>query len=166
MPFSGKSTIGKALSNKIHYKYIDTDSMIEKKLKNTIINIFKDKGEMYFREQEKKLLCSIESISSAVISTGGGMPIFFDNMKILKNIGITIFIDTPIDTIINRAKGNQERPLISKNESSQLQELYDKRIGVYKEADIHIKPLNKSVDEVITDIINEVNILKTNNLFD
>ena len=73
MPGSGKSTIGRILSKKLNYKFFDTDESIENETKSKINDIFTNKGEVYFRELETKILNKLIKIDKIVISTGGGI---------------------------------------------------------------------------------------------
>ena len=68
----GKSTIGKAISNELSMQFIDIDKIIEKKLKLTVQNIFKNKGETFFREIEEKVTLEEVRKKNRVISLGGG----------------------------------------------------------------------------------------------
>ncbi len=83
---SGKSTIGRLLAHNINYKFIDLDHYIEKIESKTIPEIFKRKGEIYFRSIEFNTLSDIlEQEKQVVVSLGGGTPCFHNAMKIIRN---------------------------------------------------------------------------------
>ena len=132
----GKTTLGKIVAKKQELKFIDIDTSIEKKNSMTIKEIFKKKGEKFFRmEEEKEVLKSLEK-NNCVIALGGGA---FMNKTLRKNIlknSISIWLNVDIKTLSQRVKWNQKRPLL-KQESNQkkLTELYTERKDIYKLAD-------------------------------
>lgn len=128
----GKTTIGKLVAKKLGYKFIDMDEFIVSRQKNTINKIFADYGEDYFRKLELKAAIELSYLNNIVIATGGGALM---NMKIVEifhreNIKI-IFIDTPFHVIMQRIKNDVTRPLILKNDSESLKELYEYRYNYY-----------------------------------
>ncbi len=130
---SGKTTIARIISQKHNMRFADTDKLIEKKEHLTVKEIFDKKGEKYFRELERQLIKNeISFCNNCVISTGGGMPCFFDNMKNLKSKGWVIFLNIPFDEIVKRIKNTDKRPLFKNPEKAR--ELYEKRIDCYKQA--------------------------------
>ena len=132
----GKTTLGKIVAKKQELKFIDIDTNIEKKNSMTIKEIFKKKGEKFFRmEEEKEVLKSLEK-NNCVIALGGGA---FMNKTLRENIlknSISIWLNVDIKTLSKRVKWNQKRPLL-KQESNQkkLTELYTERKDIYKLAD-------------------------------
>jgi len=132
----GKTTLGKIVAKKQELKFIDIDTNIEKKNSMTIKEIFKKKGEKFFRmEEEKEVLKSLEK-KNCVIALGGGA---FMNKTLRENIlknSISIWLNVDIKTLSKRVKWNQKRPLL-KQESNQkkLTELYTERKDIYKLAD-------------------------------
>jgi shikimate kinase len=110
----GKSTVGKKLANKMNYSFIDLDEYISKKELLSIPEIFEKRGEAYFRELETKYLkeCILEN-TDVVISLGGGTPCFFDNMELINNAGVSVYLHAQLDTILNRLKNaKNNRPII------------------------------------------------------
>ncbi len=143
MPSSGKSTLGKELSKHIRYRYLDTDRIITKETGQKVKDIFSLQGESYFRDLEHKTLHNIRADSKLVISTGGGMPCFNDNMTYIKQNGISVFLNVPIEIIYDRIKRHSanDRPLLDKQKSDVLQTLKDKhaeRLQFYSQADVTI----------------------------
>ena len=132
----GKTTLGKIVAKKQELKFIDIDASIEKKNSMTIKEIFKKKGEKFFRmEEEKEVLKSLKK-DNCVIALGGGA---FMNKTLRENIlknSISIWLNVDIKTLSKRVKWNQKRPLL-KQESNQkkLTELYTERKDIYKLAD-------------------------------
>jgi shikimate kinase len=123
MPGSGKTIIGKKLADKIKWVHLDLDNFIEEKEKRTISEIFKYSGETVFREIERFYLQQTEKFSQTVISTGGGTPAYFDNMEWINNHGLSLFLDIPIDELIERvSKFPLKRAVINELSATELQE--------------------------------------------
>ena len=150
MMASGKSTIGKLLSEKLNFDYLDTDLIIERQENKTCNEIFKDKGEKYFRSKELKLI-SYLSKSNTVIATGGGFPIFNNNMDKLLKIGITIYLKTSPHEIYRRIGNNKSRPLFQGLAS--LTKSISKRELIYERAHQIISTDNKPFSEIINEIL-------------
>jgi shikimate kinase len=150
MPGSGKTTIGKILSNKLNMFFYDADEYIEKKEQKTIKEIFEN-GEEYFREIEAKAIEEICETCPSVIATGGGVIKKEENMKVLMKNSIIIFIDMPLEKIIKNINADT-RPLLTNN-LSRIHNLYEERYPLYKKyCDIHV--INKgSVHEITCKIL-------------
>lgn len=150
MPGCGKSTIGYRMSQKINYSFFDADKYLEEKENRIISDIFSKEGEEYFRKLETKYLKDLSKKEQIIISTGGGAVKKKENIDILKQNGIIIFLDRTIEDI---SKENHEnRPLLQNIEN--LWKLYDERINLYRKyADIIIKnddDMNLIVERIIT----------------
>lgn len=154
MPGSGKSTIGKLLSEKKEYAFIDMDSCIEEKEGMNISDIFRLYGEAYFRKKETELLNFYKSVKECVISTGGGTPIYNDNLQCLYQMGTVIFLDLDISSIVQRVKNQDlQRPLLKDEVEAKLKKLYENRIDIYRKADISINCNNLKCNEIVETII-------------
>lgn len=157
MPGSGKSTIGKMLSEKIEYDFIDMDKHIEEKEGIKIPDIFHLYGEAYFRKKETEFLNSYKSVKKYVISTGGGTPIYNDNLQCLLQMGTIIFLDLDINNILQRIKKQDlQRPLLKNEVESRLKKLYEDRIDIYRKAHIIINCNNLVSDQIVETIINAI----------
>ena len=144
MPASGKSTIGKLLSKKINYEYYDVDKYLERKENVKISTLFSEKGEEYFRNLETKYLRELSQKNGIIISTGGGAVKREENMEILKEKGIVVFLSRKIEDI---AKENHEaRPLLK--DINNIYKLYVERIELYKRYSDIIIENNGTLQEV------------------
>lgn len=156
MPGSGKSTIGKLLSEKLKYSFFDTDQEIEKREKNKIKNIFSIKGEDYFRSVETQVFNELVEKKKVVISTGGGL--ILNNLEKLK-LSFNIYLYCNIDVLIHRASRNNLRPLLSQNIPLQMTNLFNERKDIYiKIADVTINATdnqNVTITEIIKKIKND-----------
>jgi shikimate kinase len=124
MPGSGKSTIGKALAAQLSCNLIDLDAFIVQKEKLSIPNIFKTKGEDYFRKAETSALKEIiEKNKKAVVAVGGGTPCYNNNMAIMQSGAKCVYLKVSVDTLCNRIENDTtERPLFHKLNGRKLKE--------------------------------------------
>ena len=153
MPSSGKSTIGRYLSDILKRELIDTDKLIVQKEKKTIPGIFKDNGEEYFRNIEKEIINEISNYNNKVIATGGGVILNKENINNLKKNGILVYLKAPAKVLYERIKNQNNRPLLqNENPLKTLQGLLQKREKNYMKADIIIETENKSVAEIAQEV--------------
>ena len=110
---SGKSTLGILLSNRLNFRFMTADKLIEKRNSMSISNMFKTKGELFFRNEEKKIIHEIIKLNKTIVSTGGGLPCFNNNIETLNKNGKTIYLDYDIETLYLRLKEDNKRPLLN-----------------------------------------------------
>lgn len=145
MPSSGKSTLGRSLAATIGFEYVDMDELIVENEQRPISQIFQESGESYFREIESALLKSMVPNQKKVISTGGGVPCFFDNIDFILANGISIYLDVSPQNLYERIYNStkNDRPLIDKSDAIKLLETltekYNYRQQFYSRANIIIK---------------------------
>ncbi|MER0279235.1 shikimate kinase [Clostridioides difficile] len=153
MPGSGKTTIGKLLAQEYNCSFCDMDDYISEISQKSIAELFSE-GEDVFRDYETQACKELSISDKTVVSTGGGVIKKDANMEILKETGIVIFIDRPVQKILEDININS-RPLL-KNGKDRLYNLYDERISLYKKfSDIEI--LNdKSLSNAIYNITNVI----------
>ena len=134
MPGSGKSTMAKYLSSETSFKYLDLDEEIELKSKKSVSKIFEIDGEESFRVLEKETLDEIiQKEEKFILATGGGTPSYDDNMKKMNENGITIFLNTSPEILIERISRKNKRPLFnSTNVREKVSKIFDERIKFYK----------------------------------
>ena len=149
----GKSHAGAALSESLGMPFIDMDHHIETSENLSITQLFATKGEDYFRQMETKFLKELSRESNAVISTGGGSPCFNDNIEVMDEKGITVFLDTPIEIILERLRAESDsRPLIKNMEAKLLEGFIkakiEERRPFYEQANFIVK--EETTDHVIS----------------
>ena len=134
MPGSGKSTMAKYLSSETSFKYLDLDEEIEFKSKKSVSKIFEIDGEESFRVLEKETLDEIiQKEEKFILATGGGTPSYDDNMEKMNKNGITIFLNTSPEILIERISRKNKRPLFnSTNVREKVSKIFDERIKFYK----------------------------------
>ena len=111
---AGKTYWGRQLGQKLGIPFFDLDELIEDDAGKSVNSIFEEEGEEYFRTREKEILYMVtESHDSMVLSCGGGAPCFFNNIDYMNQKGITVWLNTPIDTLLSRLKEEKHtRPLL------------------------------------------------------
>jgi shikimate kinase len=103
MPGAGKSTLGRKLATLLNYPFFDLDLEIEKLAGKSISQIFRQHGEVYFRELESNILKTVSfSAGKVVIATGGGTPCFHNNMEFMKEQGLTVYLKATPLILANR----------------------------------------------------------------
>lgn len=142
MPASGKTSVGKVLSDRLKKTFVDSDDEIVKYESKNIPDIFKDSGEAYFRNVEKRVIKDISMLNSQVISTGGGAILNSENITNLKGNSRVYFLDRPLDMLITTS----DRPLSSNRED--LEKRYSERYALYKSSADVIIDGSKTVEEV------------------
>lgn len=141
----GKSHIGKMLAERLGMSLTDLDSYIEKAENMSIPDIFRDKGEPFFRSLEAKYIG--EMPENSIVATGGGAIINPFVAETAQNAGTVIFLDADFETCYGRIKGDTHRPLVVNNTKEQLKELFDKRRAIYLEnSDFSVKADGKDTD--------------------
>ena len=150
----GKTTLGKIVAKKTGLKFIDTDANIEENCSMKISEIFKRKGEKFFRlEENEEVLKSLKE-SNSVIALGGGA--FIDKIirgNVLKNT-ISIWLDADLKDLNKRIKWNNKRPLLNKeNNQKKINKLYNDRKNIYKLANHKINCDNLNREDIAKKII-------------
>lgn len=139
MMSSGKTTLGKKLARALNYQFVDLDKLIEKDQGMEISAIFSQRGEAYFREVESRILKETSTQKGIVLASGGGTPCFFDNMHVIKQMGVSIFLDVPAEDLARRIEnhGKDDRPILSGATSlvDTLQNRITDRLPYYTQAD-------------------------------
>ncbi len=150
----GKSTVGKNLARKTGRKFVDMDTYIEEKAGMTVSEIFEKHGENGFRNMEHEACRELSEMSGLIIASGGGAFTFKRNSDVFKSKDTIVLIDVELETIKYRLRNDKTRPLLQKPDKDRvMQELYEKRLPLYKSAaDITVKGKNtplKTAFEII-----------------
>ena len=138
---SGKSTVGRLLADRIGWEFIDLDEEIEKKEADTIEHIFESRGEAEFRRLETAVIARhvqlVERGSPCVIALGGGAFVRAENFELIRNHGISIWLNCSFEAILKRV-GVDARPRPLAREPLRFRQLYDERQAAYGRADFHV----------------------------
>ena len=154
---SGKTKSGQKLAKTLSYKFIDVDAFIEEKEGKTIPLLFKEIGELKFRELEHRYVLKLLEYKDVVISTGGGLPCFHNNMDLINSNGISVYLQAAPSFLKSRLMNHKSsRPLIAKITDEELEEylktLLEQRRVYYEKANIHISAINLSEKKIIAEI--------------
>ena len=152
---SGKSTVGKIISNELFLNFFDTDEEIETRTGASIDWIFDLEGEDGFRKRESKILHEMVQQNSIVLSTGGGIILSESNRELLSSRGTVFYLATPIAVQLERTSKDKDRPLLKNGDPGKiLKELHLARENLYEEvADYIVNTEGKSSQEVSAEII-------------
>lgn len=132
-PGAGKSSVGKSLARLLSEKFIDTDVVISEREKQSIGEIFVNKGEPYFRKIEEDVLLDELQNHSGILSLGGGAPLSNIAQDAIKKSGApVVFLDVSLSAAAPRVGFNRDRPLLLGNPRAQWQELMNVRRPVYE----------------------------------
>lgn len=157
---SGKSYWGQPLADRLGIPYADLDNEIEQFQKQSIASLFETKGEDFFRRLERQTLERLVSDSpSKVIACGGGTPCFFDNIAFMKNNGLVVWLDVPLEEMVRRLLPEKaKRPLISGIPDDQVADFIrsklNERVPFYMQADVRIREGSFTLDKIIENIEN------------
>ena len=156
----GKSAVADFLKESRGMTGIDTDHWIESREGHPIQEIFKEKGEPYFRNLETKLLKELvtQNISNTVISCGGGMVLEPVNVTLMEKLGVVVRLTATPETIHWRIKNCKNRPLLKDNiDVETIRNLLDKRKDLYEKAsNIQIETDNKSIEEICQELLSAI----------
>jgi len=159
---AGKSTVGKCLADKLHYDFVDSDHEIEAKTGATIPMIFDIEGEQGFRSREALMVDELSQRSEVVLATGGGVVETESNRQHLRTRGFVVYLQSPVEALIQRTKHDRNRPLLQTDNPAQvLRDLMKKREPWYLEmADLVIETQQVPVHRVVKQIIERLELEK------
>ena len=155
---SGKSTVAYSLCENHQMKIVEMDQVIVDREGMSISQLFESKGEAYFRDIETELLSEIQGKEDQVISCGGGVVLREENVKLMKSSGTIIWLNAKPETILERVKFDDKRPLLAgKKNVAFISDMMDKRREKYQAAaDITIQTDGKTIDMICQEIIGKV----------
>lgn len=138
---SGKTTLGRKLAARMGFEFIDLDHKLEQQVELSIAEYFSIFGEAAFRTLESEVLKKTIYPDNVIISTGGGLPCYFDNMEWMKTNGKVIYIKLSPKTLADRLEsGKEERPLLQDKHGDDLiifiEQKLAEREGFYSQANI------------------------------
>ena len=129
----GKTTIGRLLAQRLALPFIDTDQRIEQSVGCSTSDIFAHYGEQAFRNAETNMLIELSREQGSIVSTGGGLVLRDVNREIMRNTGVIVLLDRPLEEIMGDIKLNR-RPLLAQKGLGEVERLYHERIELYRKA--------------------------------
>jgi shikimate kinase len=159
---TGKTSVGKALAERLGKAFVDTDVYIEEKAGRPISDMVAKEGWDFFREKEKEAIGEITSSNDLMIAAGGGAVLNTENVTNLKRNGVVILLETTNETILERMRADekteQQRPsLTGKDPLEEIEELLEIRGPYYQQAmDFSVDTTSKSIQEVVEEILQKL----------
>ncbi len=145
---TGKTTLGKAVAARLSLPFFDLDAVVEQDAGRNISEIFETEGEESFRKRETKaLLKTLEQQAEGVVATGGGAFTIEENRRIMKEAGISVWLDVPMEELVTRVRGDG-RPLWKNPPLSRA--LAEQRRDYYCLANLHVELESQSIEQNIT----------------
>lgn len=150
MPGSGKTTLGTLLAARLGRPFYDTDAEIVQRAGMPVTDIFKTRGEAYFRDLETAVIRELSALSGAVVATGGGAVLRPENIDALKQNGTVVFLDRPPEALLPMP----DRPLA--DDAEKLLALYAARYPVYSAAADVTVPVRGTPEETANRILEKL----------
>ncbi len=154
---SGKSSVGRKLSQKLNLPFVDGDVELEKSAGCSINEIFNYYGEEALRDGERKVMKRLLNGNICLLASGGGAYIDSETRKLSKQKAITIWLKADIDTLYDRTKGRSRRPELNGVDlENKLKEYVDERYKIYAEADLTVETVTENVKETVDRVYKEL----------
>ena len=153
MPGSGKSAVGRRLAARLDLAFVDADEEIELAAGKPIMDIFKDHGETYFRDGERKVIARLLGSGPQVLATGGGALMVAETRDNIRRSGISIWLKAELPVLMRRVLKRNTRPLLEKDPEGVMRQLMQARYPIYATADITVESRDLPHDTVVEEII-------------
>ena len=153
MPGSGKSAVGRRLATRLDLDFVDADEEIERAAGKPIMDIFKDHGEAYFREGERKVIARLLGSGPQVLATGGGALLAAETRDNIRRSGISIWLKAELPVLMRRVLKRNTRPLLEKDPEGVMRQLMEARYPIYATADITVESRDLPHETVVGEII-------------
>ena len=148
---AGKTTVARALAQRLDWQAIDIDELIEKRERLSVREIFAVHGEPYFRASERAVLLDQIPPRHAVVATGGGTFVDPLNRAAINHDGVSVWLDVPLDRVIARMPADGRRPLAS--DRLEFERLYHTRRNAYQHAHVRFDAGRASVDALVEQLV-------------
>jgi shikimate kinase len=154
MPGAGKSMVGRELAGRLGIPFVDLDTEIERETGSPVTQIFRDEGEASFRALEAAALVKASMQDPAVVACGGGVVLEPANRIALRNTGVAVYLDVPLEELRRRVRPASDRPLIQ--QEGDLERLLASRGPLYREFAAHVVDGSGSPGDVANAIVEEL----------
>jgi shikimate kinase len=148
---AGKSSVARALARRLDWRAVDVDSLIEAREHRKVADIFASKGEPYFRALERTVLFDHLAERHVVVATGGGTFVDPANREVINRDGLTVWLDVPLKTLVERVPPDGRRPLAQDRVA--FERLYNVRTEAYRHAALHVHAGRRSVHDIVDEIL-------------
>ncbi|HRE04133.1 MAG TPA: shikimate kinase [Opitutaceae bacterium] len=151
---TGKTTIGRALGQRLGFAVIDSDHEIERVCGKPVTEIFAQEGEAEFRRQERRFVESGHPASRHIVACGGGLIVPEGMLELLKSKGVVICLHASIETILKRTQGQRHRPLLNVDDlDARVRDLYAAREPIYRKAGTMILTDARPLNDIVTHVM-------------
>ncbi len=150
----GKSSVGRRLASRLGLGFVDADEEIERVAAKSIVEIFADHGEAYFRDGERRVIARLLSTGPQVLATGGGAFINPDTRAKIRERGVSIWLRAELPVLMRRVSKRDTRPLLKSGDpEGTMRDLMAKRYPIYAEADLTVESRDVPHDVIVNEII-------------
>jgi len=148
---AGKTSVARALAARLGWRAVDVDEVIEAREQLPVADIFARHGEAYFRALERRVLLEQLGARHVVVATGGGTFADAQNRAAIKDDGLSVWLDAPLDRLIDRVPTDGRRPLAA--DRAGFERLYHQRRAAYEQAHLRLDAGRASVDAIVEELL-------------
>jgi shikimate kinase len=151
---TGKTTVGRAVAQKLGFQLLDSDQEIERQRQRPIAQIFAEEGEAAFRRLEREFIEGGHPDRRQVVACGGGLIVPPGMLELLQARGVVMCLHASLETILRRTQGNRNRPLLNVDDPEvRIRALYARREAVYKRAGTTILTDGRQLGEIVSHVL-------------
>ncbi|MGE5266523.1 MAG: shikimate kinase [Deltaproteobacteria bacterium] len=150
----GKSSVGRRLASRLGIGFVDADEEIERVAAKTIVEIFADHGEAYFRDGERRVIGRLLASGPQVLATGGGAFINPETRAKIREAGVSVWLRAELPVLMRRVSKRDTRPLLKTGDpEATMRDLMAKRYPIYAEADVTVESRDVPHDVIVNEVI-------------
>lgn len=151
---TGKTTVGRALAQRLGFQLLDSDQEIERSQGRTIPTIFAEEGEAAFRVLERQFIETGHPSERCIVACGGGLVVQPGMLDLLKSKGVVVCLHASLETILKRTQGNKNRPLLNvEDPMERLRTLYAAREAVYRNSGTLVLTDGRPLLDIVTHVL-------------
>ena len=159
---TGKSTVGRMVARALHFDFLDTDALIEARLRQSISEVFAQQGELWFREYERSMVAELARYDHTVFATGGGLAAHPASLALLKQHALVVCLWATPETIWQRVQRHSYRPLLQvPNPQAAIRQLLAERLPYYRQADVMISSGLRSPKQVVQQVLHQFQLARS-----
>jgi len=152
---TGKTTVGLHLEKKTGFPLVDMDHLIEQEVGTSISQIFATQGEAHFRSLERAMTKKLATQTNHIISTGGGIVLNPDNLTDFASNGLVVCLSASPETILNRVRNDQNRPLLAGDKEQQIRDLLQQRQPLYDAIPFQVETDSRTPEQIAESILQQ-----------